>query len=75
MEEYIKLNKYRKQLEYIDQVIDLLYIEDDGNLFVDFTEDEEEEFSNFIDFITTQKGKIEKRLNKYENKRSEKKGG
>lgn len=72
MEEYIKLNKYRKQLEYIDQVIDLLDDEEDGNLFVDFTEDEEEEFSNFIDFIITQKIKVEKKLSKYENKRSEK---
>ena len=71
MEEYIKLNKYRKQLEYIDKVMDLLYIEDDGNLFVDFTENEEEEFSNFIDFIITQKIKVERKLSKYENKRSE----
>lgn len=72
MEEYIKLNKYRKQLEYIDKVLNSLDDEEDGNLFVDFTEDEEEEFSNFIDFIITQKIKVEKRLNKYENKRSEK---
>lgn len=66
MEEYIKLNKYRKQLEYINKLIDVLTDVEDGDLFIDFTEQEEDKFIEFIDFMREIEKKVKNKLEKIE---------
>lgn len=66
MEEYIKLNKYRKQLEYINKLTDILTDVDDGDLFIDFTEQEEDKFIEFMDFMREIEKKVKNKLEKIE---------
>lgn len=62
MEDFIELNKYRKQLNYIDRLFDVLQDEDDGNLYENFSEKEENKFIDFIEFMNDIQYNIEKKL-------------
>lgn len=66
MEKYIKINSYRKQLQYIDKVLDILQDDEDGGLFGNFTEEEENKFADFIDFIIDVQLNVENKLKKLE---------
>lgn len=66
MDKYIKLNKYRKQLDFLDKLSEVLTEYDDGNLFADFTDEEENKYCNFIEFITDIEINVEKKLRKVE---------
>lgn len=66
MEKYIKINSYRKQLQYIDKILDILQDDEDGGLFEDFTEEEENKFVGFMDFIIDIQSNIENKLKKVE---------
>lgn len=68
MEEYIELNKCKKQLEYISKLSDILSDENDGGLFDDFTEKEADIFYNFYDFLNNTENKIKNKLGKIEGK-------
>lgn len=68
MEKYIKINSYRKQLQYIDKVLDILQDDEDGGLFGNFTEEEENKFADFIDFIIDVQLNVENKLKKVEVK-------
>lgn len=68
MNKLIKINKYRKQLEYIDKVFDILHDTDDGNLYDDFTENEEQKFIKFIEFMTDIQMSVENKLKLVEEK-------
>lgn len=68
MEKYIKINSYRKQLQYIDKVLDILQDNEDGGLFGNFTEEEENKFADFIDFIIDVQLNVENKLKKVEVK-------
>lgn len=68
MEKYIKINSYRKQLQYIDKVLDILQDDEDGGLFENFTEEEENKFADFIDFIIDVQLNVENKLKKVEVK-------
>ena len=48
MDKYDKISKYRKQLEYIDRIFNILNDRDDGNLYAEFTEYDEQAFLDFI---------------------------
>lgn len=62
MEDYVKLNKYRKQLDYIGNLLEIMYDENDAGLYKDFTEIEESKFCDFIDFMYDIKNNVEKKL-------------
>lgn len=62
MEDFIELNKYRKQLNYIDRLFNVLQDEDDGNLYENFSEKEENKFIDFIEFMNDIQYNIEKKL-------------
>lgn len=62
MDRYIKLSKYRKQLQFLDELSEVLTEYDDGNLFMDFTDEEEKKYENFIDFISNTQINVEKKL-------------
>lgn len=66
MDKYIKLNKYRKQLEFLDELSEVLTEYDDGDLFMDFTDEEEQKYLKFIDFISDIQFNVEKKLRKVE---------
>lgn len=66
MDKYIKLNKYRKQLDFLDKLSEVLTEYDDGNLFADFTNEEENKYCDFIEFITDIQINVEKKLKKVE---------
>lgn len=68
MEKYIKINSYRKQLQYIDKILDILQDDEDGGLFRNFTEEEENKFADFIDFIIDIQINVENKLKKMEVK-------
>lgn len=68
MEKYIKINSYRKQLQYIDKVLDILQDDEDGGLFGNFTEEEENKFADFIDFIIDVQLNVENKLKLVEEK-------
>lgn len=62
MDRYIKLSKYRKQLQFLDELSEVLTEYDDGNLFMDFTDEEEKKYEDFIDFISNTQINVEKKL-------------
>lgn len=66
MDKYIKLNRYRKQLDFLDKLSEVLTEYDDGNLFADFTNEEENKYCDFIEFITDIQINVEKKLKKVE---------
>lgn len=66
MDRYIKLSKYRKQLQFLDELSEVLTEYDDGNLFMDFTDEEENKYCDFIEFITDIQINVEKKLKKVE---------
>lgn len=66
MDKYIKLNKYRKQLKFLDELSEVLTEYDDGDLFMDFTDEEEQKYLKFIDFISDIQFNVEKKLRKVE---------
>ena len=66
MDKYIKLNKYRKQLEFLDELSEVLTEYDDGDLFMDFTDEEEQKYLKFIDFISDIQFNVEKKLKNVE---------
>ena len=66
MDKYIKLNKYRKQLKFLDELSEVLTEYDDGDLFIDFTDEEEQKYLKFIDFISDIQFNVEKKLRKVE---------
>lgn len=68
MNKYIEMNKYRKQLNYIDKLFNILQDDDDGGLYSDFSNDEERKFINFIDFITNIQINTENKLKLVEEK-------
>ena len=68
MEKYIKINSYRKQLQYIDKILDILQDDEDGGLFENFTEEEENKFVNFMDFIIDIESNVKNKLKKVEVK-------
>ena len=61
-----ELKKLRRQLEYIEEIDYILLNIDDGGLYHDFTDEEEETYLNFVDFISNLKILKEKQLNKIE---------
>lgn len=66
MDKYIKLNKYRKQLKFLDELSEVLTEYNDGDLFMDFTDEEEQKYLKFIDFISDIQFNVEKKLRKVE---------
>lgn len=66
MDRYIKLSKYRKQLQFLDELSEVLTEYDDGNLFMDFTDEEEKKYEDFIDFISNTQINVEKKLKNVE---------
>lgn len=66
MEKFIELNKYRKQLDYIDRIFDVLQDNNDGNLYANFSEEEENKFIGFMEFLSDIQFNIEKKLKKME---------
>lgn len=66
MDKYIKLNKYRKQLKFLDELSEVLTEYDDGDLFMDFTDEEEQKYLKFIDFISDIQFNVEKKLKNVE---------
>ncbi|MGM9881485.1 MAG: hypothetical protein ACI31S_01425 [Bacilli bacterium] len=68
MENYLKLVKYRKQLEYIDKIFKILQDENDGNLYNCLTYEEIYKFDNFMDFLTNVQINTEKKLKEVTNK-------
>lgn len=66
MEDFIELNKYRKQLDYIDRIFDVLQDNNDGNLYANFSEEEENKFIGFMKFLSDIQFNIEKKLKKTE---------
>lgn len=68
MNKYIEMNKYRKQLNYIDKLFNILQDDEDGGLFGNFTEEEENKFADFIDFIIDVQLNVENKLKKVEAK-------
>ena len=66
MEDFIELNKYRKQLDYIDRIFDVLQDNNDGNLYANFSEEEENKFIGFMEFLSDIQFNIEKKLKKME---------
>lgn len=66
MDKCIKLNKYRKQLKFLDELSEVLTEYDDGDLFMDFTDEEEQKYLKFIDFISDIQFNVEKKLRKVE---------
>lgn len=66
MDKYIKLDKYRKQLKFLDELSEVLTEYDDGDLFMDFTDEEEQKYLKFIDFISDIQFNVEKKLRKVE---------
>ena len=68
MEEYVELNRYKKQIEYISNLLDILSDENDGGLFDDFTEKEADIFYNFHEFLNDKENKIKNKLGKIERK-------
>ena len=66
MDKYIKLNKYRKQLEFLDELSEVLTEYDDGDLFMNFTDEEEQKYLKFIDFISDIQFNVEKKLKNVE---------
>lgn len=61
-----ELKKLRRQLDYIEEIDYILLNIDDGGLYHDFTDKEEETYLNFLDFISNLKILKEKQLNKIE---------
>lgn len=68
MEEYIELNKCKKQLEYISNLLDVLAEENDGGLFEKLSEKEIEIVNNFYDFLNDKESKTKNKLKKIERK-------
>ena len=61
-----ELKKLRRQLEYIEEIDYILLNIDDVGLYQDFTDEEEETYLNYLDFISNLKILKEKQLNKIE---------
>lgn len=61
---FIELNKYRKQLDYIDRIFDVLQDNNDGNLYANFSKEEESTFIGFMDFLSDIQFNIEKKIKK-----------
>lgn len=68
MEDYTKLNKHKKQLEYVSKLLDLLADENDGELFEDLTQQESDKIMDFIEFMSDIELNIENKLKKVEEK-------
>ena len=62
MDKYDKITKYRKQLEYIEKLFDILQETEDGGLYDDFTEYESQKFIDFADFMSDIQMNIEHKL-------------
>ena len=67
MEEYLILRKIRKKIEYINRLIDVFEDENDGLLYEEMSESEQEKFDNFYEFLNDLLLEKEKRLNKIAN--------
>lgn len=57
-----ELKKIRKQIEYMDEIDNVLLDTDDGGLYRDFTEEENNIFDNFLDFMSDLRIAKEKQL-------------
>ena len=68
MDKYDKISKYRKQLEYIDRIFNILNDTEDGGLYDDFTEYESQKFIDFADFMSDIQINVENKLKKMEVK-------
>ena len=68
MDKYDKISKYRKQLEYIDRIFNILNDTEDGGLYDDFTEYESQKFIDFADFMSDIQMNVEHKLKKLEEK-------
>ena len=66
MDRYEKISKYRKQLEYIERIFDILIDDNDGGLYDDFTEYERQNFIDFATFMNEIQMCIEHKLKKLE---------
>lgn len=62
MDKYDKISKYRKQLEYIEKLFDILQDTEDGGLYDDFTEYESQKFIDFADFMSDIQMNVEHKL-------------
>ncbi len=62
MDKYDKISKYRKQLEYIDRIFNILNDTEDGGLYDDFTEYESQKFIDFADFMSDIQMNVEHKL-------------
>ena len=66
MDRYEKISKYRKQLEYIERIFDILIDDNDGGLYDDFTEYDEQNFTDFATFMNEVQMCIEHKLKNLE---------
>lgn len=66
MDRYEKISKYRKQLEYIERIFDILIDDNDGGLYDDFTEYDRQNFIDFATFMNEIQMCIEHKLKKLE---------
>ena len=62
----LKISKLRKQLEYLDNLDDILCDYNDGGLYGDFNDSEEKTFNSFLDFLSDLKIKIKQEVKKEE---------
>lgn len=66
MDRYEKISKYRKQLEYIERIFNILIDDNDGGLYDDFTEYDRQNFTDFATFMNEVQMCIEHKLKNLE---------